>query len=634
MACGLSLVDFAISRKYNVKLSTNDYLTHCGSGDRGRCFKMAANSGRGKKRQIIAIQAIILAVCMVILAFVEVKYLGSDHDELQKELLNPESKPPVVAVTPKPQKPVETPTPTPEPTPTPMPEFEPYAVEETMPEKFISATAIQVNGEKVESYEVVKEIDFGMAEDFSTVPGVLTFRGNNFRDGGAYGTANLSEKKFSQVWTRGMGSLTAYNGYTWTGSGWTGQALIADWDKETRAVMNMYDWAKEQENLVEVIHATMDGNVYFTELSTGKQTRDNLYLGFTFKGAGSLDPRGYPILYVGAGYYGAYQSPRALAISLIDGSILFELAANENFALRQWHMFDSAPLVCAETDQLIWPGENGVLYIVNLNTNYDEAAGTLTVEPEIVKWRYQSIRNTATGGQYWLGMEGSAITYSHYLFMADNGGHFMCLDLNTLELVWVQDVLDDTNCTPVLEFEDGHPYLYISTSFHAGWRSWSTADIPIWKIDAVTGEIIWQTPYTCYTEPDLSGGVQGSIAVGKNALSDLIFVPVARTPNAYGGVLAALNKETGEVVWELKTQTYSWSSPVCVYDDAGNGYLLYCTSGVGNSSGGYLNLVDGLTGKILYEVALGSTTEASPVVYNDMVVIGTRGQTVYGFKLK
>ena len=37
----------------------------------------------------------------------------------------------------------------------------------------------------------------------------------------------------------------------------------------------------------------------------------------------------------------------------------------------------------------------------------------------------------------------------------------MCLDLNTLQLVWVQDTLDDSNSTPVLEIEKGHLYLYV-----------------------------------------------------------------------------------------------------------------------------------------------------------------------------
>ena len=76
----------------------------------------------------------------------------------------------------------------------------------------------------------------------------------------------------------------------------------------------------------------------------------------------------------------------------------------------------------------------------------------------------------------------------------------MPIDLNTLQLVWVQDVLDDSNSAPVLSVEDGHLYLYVSTPFHLGWRSYETAEVPIWKIDAENGEIVWKTPYQCYTE--------------------------------------------------------------------------------------------------------------------------------------
>ena len=80
--------------------------------------------------------------------------------------------------------------------------------------------------------------------------------------------------------------------------------------------------------------------------------------------------------------------------------------------------------------------------------------------------------------------------------------------LNTLQLVWVQDILDDSNSTPVLSVEDGHLYLYVSTSFRLGWRSSTTAEVPVWKIDAETGEIIWQTSYDCSSEDSVSGGVQ------------------------------------------------------------------------------------------------------------------------------
>ena len=90
----------------------------------------------------------------------------------------------------------------------------------------------------------------------------------------------------------------------------------------------------------------------------------------------------------------------------------------------------------------------------------------------------------------------------------------MCIrDRNTLQLVWVQDTLDDSNSTPVLEIEKGHLYLYVSTSFRLGWRSYDTATVPVWKIDAETGEIVWHTDYECTTDDGVSGGVQSTIAV-------------------------------------------------------------------------------------------------------------------------
>lgn len=129
--------------------------------------------------------------------------------------------------------------------------------------------------------------------------------------------------------------------------------------------------------------------------------------------------------------------------------------------------------------------------------------------------------------------------------MTDNGGNLMCLDLNTLQLVWVQDTLDDSNSTPVLEIEKGHLYLYVSTSFRLGWRSYDTATVPVWKIDAETGEIVWHTDYECTTDDGVSGGVQSTIACGKNSLADYIYVTVAKTSDNASGVFACLRKSDG-----------------------------------------------------------------------------------------
>jgi outer membrane protein assembly factor BamB len=76
--------------------------------------------------------------------------------------------------------------------------------------------------------------------------------------------------------------------------------------------------------------------------------------------------------------------------------------------------------------------------------------------------------------------------------------------------------------------------------------------VPVWKIDAFTGGIVWRTDYDCQTVSGVSGGVQGTLAIGKNGLSDHIFVPMARTGNASAGKLVALNKKTGDVVWNTR----------------------------------------------------------------------------------
>ena len=517
-----------------------------------------------------------------------------------------------------------TPTPTPEPTPTPvgLPDFKPHSVDGTEPERLISSTAIMVDGEVVEEYESDYEINFDLPERYTELEGIVTFRCDNFRSGAAYGTASVSSKTLTKVWSKSTSGLSDTDGTYWSGSGWTGQPLIVKWPEATRKnISAMYDWAREKEGLVEVIYATLDGHVYFYELTSGEYTRDPLNLGFNYKGAGALDPRGYPILYVGSGVDSVNGRSRVKVVNLIDNSVMFEFGHNETFANRGWHMFDSSPLVSAETDQLIYPGENGILYIIHLNTKYNEQTGELSVDPDnIVKWKYNGVRS---GSRYWLGVESSAAIINNYIFLADNGGNLMCLDLNTLKLVWVQDVLDDTNCSPVVDVEDGHPYIYIGTSFHYGWRSYSTAEIPIFKIDAETGEIVWRTDYTCYTVQDLSGGVQGTIAVGKNKLSDMIFGPVARTPGASSGTLAALKKDTGEVIWEKETSMYSWSSPVDFYDADGNGYLLYCNSGFN------MFLIDGKTGEQLDYMNLGGNIEASPAMYGNYAVVGTRAMRTY-----
>lgn len=508
--------------------------------------------------------------------------------------------------------------------------FSPHCTEQTDPARMIASTEVFLNDKKLsmpEEFHPWYRMDFGDPSKYGQEKGIYTFRGNPFRDAPAYGTAALKENKLESVWTAATGILEV-SGRSWTGSGWTGQPLMRRWSREMKQHMNLPDWAKNDDSMVEVIYACLDGNIYFLDLATGRPTREPMRLGFAFKGSGALDPRGLPLLYVGAGYDSSKGKSRVFIIDLIKQEVLYTFGNVDPVSQRgSLSYFDSSALVDAASDTLIYPGENGLLYLMHLNAAYDPATGTVSVNPDqVLKWRYRGKRSG--GSSFWLGMEDSAAVCGGYLYIADNGGHLMCLNLNTLELVWVQDILDDSNATPVLSVEDGRLYLYISTSFHLGWRSSSTAPVPVFKIDAETGEILWQKVYTCHSSDGVSGGVQSTIAVGKNDLSNYVYVTVSKVGGQYSGVLACIDKNTGEAVWE-HSAGYAWSSPVCVYRPDGSGAVIYC------SSDSRMYLLDGKTGAVMDSMDLGGgNVEASPAVWGDLAVVGTRGLKIRTVRLK
>ena len=499
--------------------------------------------------------------------------------------------------------------------------FAPAMTDISNPELFGINWEIIADEQIVESYTREEPIFFGESKDYFALPGIATFRGGNYRDNATYGTAEVNKAVLSQVWSHRIGSLDE-----WGGCAWTGQPLVVQWDEETKAIMNLYDSARNKEDLVEVIYATLDGQIHFFDLDTGKRTRAPINMGMNFKGAGALDPRGYPLLYVGSGLYTFGKVPKMFVVSLIDGKILYSYGPEEKFEYRDWIAFDSSPLVDAETDTLIWPGESGVLYTIKLNTEYDKTAGTLSVNPDTpVKTRYTSDYTKA--GRY-EGYESSASIVENYLYVSENGGLFYCVDLNTMELVWAQDTKDDSNSSPVFEWgEDGNGYIYTAPSLH--WTAKGGAgSVSMYKLNAQTGEIVWEVSRDCVTVQNVSGGVQATPILGKEGtvLEDMVIYVVARVPSAYNGTMVALNRETGEVIWEIETVNYAWSSPVAFYTEEGKAYIAFA------NASGKIRLVDGETGKILYALGFAETTEASPVVFGNMMVLGTR-EGIYGIKI-
>ena len=495
------------------------------------------------------------------------------------------------------------------------PEFNPKAAKQTTPSAQGISWQIISGGKVVEKYKRKDEIFFDVGSKYSQVEGIVTFRGDNYRTGATYGTSLVNEKKLTKTWTKSVGSLG-----DWFGCGWTGQPLVVRWDDDMKEMMNIYPEKKAKKNLVEAIYATLDGNVYFIDLEDGTPTRDKIFIGMNFKGAGALDPRGYPLLYLGSGIYTDGKAPGMHIVSLIDGKILYEQSGNDSFNYRGWGAFDSSPLVCADADTLLWCGENGMIYTIKLNTKFDKENAKISVKPDnVAKARYK----TNTGRT--LGFESSIVAVGEYIYTADNGGKLFCINVNTMELVWAQNVRDDINATPIFEYdEDGKGYIYIGTSMeYGGGNSY------IFKIDAENGKIIWERKFEkIANDSKVSGGILGSPIIGKKGtdLEGMIIYPVGKTNFSGAGIMVALDTKTGKTVWQKNTPSYAWSSPNAIYTDDGKAYIL---QGIAH---GTLYLLDPKTGETIHDINLGGTIESSPVVFENNIILGTRS-AIHGIKI-
>ena len=491
------------------------------------------------------------------------------------------------------------------------PVFTPYFTGDTDPANWEIEWEIVDGEETVETYTREAPIFFESG-DYFALPGVAGFHGGNYRTGSNYGTANITEGKITQLSKTNVNSFIAEP--DWAGCGWTGQPLVAQWDAETRSIMNLYEDKKEKDGLVEAVYAKLDGYIHFVDMEDGSATRDPVYIGSVFKGSGALDPRGYPILYLGAGLSVGSAPQCIYAVSLIDGTILYKLSGAHKDAHRYWYGFDGGPLVDAETDTLIWGGENAVLYTIKLNTQFDKAAGTLTMEPdEPVVSIYTSKYSRA---ERYSGYESSLVAADQYLYLGDNSGLLQCINANTMELQWVQDLQDDINATPILEWiSEEECYLYAAPSV-----DYNNGNISVYKLNALTGEILWTYDAKCVNDSAFPGGVMGSPLLGQAGtnMDGMVIFCIGRTPTYRSAQVIAFDKENGQILWQQEVNNNVWSSPLPLYTEDGRGYIFLA------DISGTCYLLDGETGEIVNTLELKRTVESSPVAFGNKILLGTR----------
>ncbi len=524
--------------------------------------------------------------------------------------------------------PTPTPIPTapPQPTPTPMPLMAALAVDGTSPDQLGLTTKVYEGDKSTDNYARSKEISMGAPNEYDKFDnGVTTFRGGPFRQNAAFGTADIQNETMRIAWSVPVGSIDSYSGIYWTG-----QPAIIQWPKQIREMMKINEEKINKSALKEVIIGAQDGKIYFIDLEDGELTREPLDTRYPLRSSITIHPSSYPLLTVGQGISKLNKGTGKIGYriyNLIDHEQLLLVNGRDDNAYGSNGAMKGTGVIDRKSDTLIFGGENGLLYTVNLNTSLLLESKKITIEPETVKYRFKA-KGQKDGDT---AIESSVAVYGQYVYFADGQGILQCVDLNTMQSVWAIDTDDNTDATIALDFdEDGSLGLYTVNTLH---KQGKKGVATIRRLDALTGQQVWSAAIDVKYDTKENGGGKASPVVGKNSIDNLVIFTLAKTTETggKGGQVLALDKKTGNKIWTQDMETFTWSSPVAVYNTQGDAWIVQA------DSQGMLHLLDGKTGEVLSTLQLEGEVLASPAVYEDTLVIGTTGKDksyIYGIALE
>ncbi len=549
-------------------------------------------------------------------------------------------------------EPTEEPTPVPSPTPVVTPRLEASAAEGA---DMALVSEIYKNSKKVSEYERLKPINMLPGDDYLIRPfGVTTYRGNAFRQNASVGTVEKAES-LSVLWTVEAGSV-AGSSRTYYGVGWTGQPVIVKWPSDIRRSMELEQARKDQKYLTEVIVSGMDGKIYFLDLLDGFATREAIDFGFPMRSTPSIHPLGLPMMTSG-------QFARKMKSGTSDniGLYYFDLMNRKQLRMidgidrkldRPYNAvgaFDTSALIDRSTNTLIAIGTNGLLYTETLDMvmHVDQDTGLLKYDfsdPTETVTLMSHPKNQRTA---YAAVESSLAMYGSYAFYADLDGILRCVDTTTMTTVWAVDTGDAVRAAIALDLEEGEENtLWLYTANLVNNRT--KGDVTIRRFNAMTGEEDWAFAVHCADGKKkdvtlnaiVTPGAMASPVIGQKDLKDLVYFTLSSVSAtgakalsgdaAIPGVIIALNKESGKVVWHKAMEAYSYASPVAVYDENGRGWIIQaCSSGT-------ILLMDGLSGETINTLQVNGVIEGSPAVFDDTLVIGTTGKGtsyIYGIKI-
>ena len=151
------------------------------------------------------------------------------------------------------------------------------------------------------------------------------------------------------------------------------------------------------------------------------------------------------------------------------------------------------------------------------------------------------------------------------------------------------------------------------------------------KLNALTGEVIWQKKIACRklggSGKSIEGGMFSTPLLGHGDCEGLIFTNLCGMGSSDVGTFVAISRATGEIVYRTRLQHYAWSSPVAFYTDDNQMYIF-----TGDVTGNAY-LIEGKSGRIIFKKQMVNNFESSPVVIDNCFVVGSRGREICKFRI-
>jgi outer membrane protein assembly factor BamB len=453
-----------------------------------------------------------------------------------------------------------------------------------------------------------------LEDSYDNKPGIFTFRGSSSRIPKYCGhlTDDSIQIKVDWVFTTRMDATKTSVGVFEGGSGWTGQPLFVNWpDSVVAQFKSNPDSVCRKLHNKEIILTSLCGDLYFIDFETGEKSRPCINIGNVLKGTPALNTDLNGHIYIGHG--AKKEATFGTQVFDLFSHKMINTFGHDPKAWRGWNGYDSSPVEAGGF--LFRPAENGTLY------KYYVGDGGYTLQ--------STLRYSTTQAKNAPGMESSMAVCRNYGYVGDNSGNILCVNLNTMQPVWHYWNHDDTDASPIVELENGIPYVYTGCEVD---RQGSKGFSHFVKLNGLTGDLIWEDTIRChklqYGDKSSDGGMYVTPLLGEGDCEGLIFSSFCEQTSKTYSEFMAFDKQDGRMMYRLPMKHECWSSPVAFYNDKGEMFIF-----IGDRAG-TVYLIKGKTGEIIASEKVGFNFESSPIVVDNKIIVGSRGNKILKISLQ